>query len=121
MGDDLKKLTFRMDKASGESRTVIVIASTTVTGRMVRTMFDRSITINADETMRLVKEESLPNPGIVGTKPDVVFIDDFTALEDLAHANLCEVGVPEPILDKPEPCWSQGDRTYGKKNRRFKR
>lgn len=118
---DLKKLTFQMDKADGESRTVIVIASSSVTGRLVRTMFDRPITIKPDETMRLVKEEVLPNPGIVGAKPDVVFIDDFTELEERVHANLCEVGVPEPILDKPEPCWSQGDRTYGKKNRRFKR
>ncbi|QYW01781.1 hypothetical protein PP761_gp10 [Stenotrophomonas phage Paxi] len=119
---DLKKLTFRMDKADGESRTVIVIASTpSIVGNYIRTKFAHPIVIHSDESLTLIKEETISNPKIVGTKPDFIFIDDFTELEEQVHANLCEIGLPEPILDKPEPCWSQGDRTYGKKNRRFKR
>lgn len=116
---DLKKLTFQMDKADGESRTVIVITSTSsIDGNYIRTKFLNPIVIHADEEMRLIKEETIPNPGIVGLGGECIITDDFEALEQRIHDYLAET---QPILDKPEPCWSQGNRTYGKKNRRFKR
>lgn len=116
MDDDLKKFTFSMDKANGESRTVIVIGSKLQGDwSWIRTTFDQPITIRPDKTMRLIKEESLKNPGIVGVIPSSVIVDDFSELEERVRKYLDH---PEITKDKfEEPLWKQ-IRPYGKKNRR---
>lgn len=117
MDGELKKLTFSMDKANGESRTVIVIASTTVSGRLVRTLFDRAVTVPPNETMRLIREESM-TPGTTGIKPKVMFVDDFTELERHVVRHLRAQENLQPMLEgNNEPIWKQ-HRPYGKKNRR---
>lgn len=113
MDGELKKLTFSMDKANGESRTVIVIGNMTTNGtNWVRMLYDRAISVQADETMRLIKEEVIENPGIVGMTPSSVIVDDFTELEQHVVDSL------QPMLGgNNEPIWKQ-HRPYGKKNRR---
>ena len=107
MDDDLKKLTFSMDKANGESRTVIVIVTSSTVGNWTRTKFAQPITVRPDEIMRLIKEEVIENPGIVGMIPSSVILDDLSELEPRV--------ITQPMLE--EPIWKQY-RPYGKKNRR---
>ncbi|UZV39794.1 hypothetical protein [Xanthomonas virus PB119] len=120
MDGELKKITLRLDSAEGESKTLILIGSRHTTGNLSRLLFDQTITIRANETLTVVKEEDMPNPGIVGHRGTQILIDDISEMEKRVIQHIACREAHEVMLVEPQlKCWQQ-HRPYGKKARRGK-
>lgn len=120
MNDGLKKVTIHLDKATGESRTLILVGERITQGNITRLLFNRTVTVLPNETMRIT-EEDIDHPGIVGMKADRIIIDDFSLLETRMISAINDLRNHEvKLVEDQTKCWHQG-APYGKKSRRRNR